>query len=187
MKTLFTSYFKELGLTIEVNKEALDWIGDGENIHIFATKFTSPYTGYYVTLKVDGKVIPLWQEEFTNQKEAIIAIQRALDALEAEKQEAQIASLVETLEVEENIEETIEGYSVAVYACDEFGDYEGDFVRLPFIVKELMEVVESYEKAMENAKKIDAIFSKDEISFYRIEIWEAWEDGDIVESFYRLG
>ena len=177
MKTLFTSYFKELGLSIEVNKEALDWIGDGENIHIFATKFTSPYTGYYVTLKVDGKVIPLWQEEFTTQKEAIIAIQRALDALEAEKQEEQITNLVET----------IEGYSVAVYACDEFGDYEGDFVRMPKEVIELCQTVESYDKAMENAKKIDAIFSKDEISFYRIEIWEAWEDGDIVESFYRLG
>lgn len=187
MKTLFTSYFKELGLTIEVNKEALDWIGDGENIHIFATKFTSPYTGYYVTLKVDGKVIPLWQEEFTNQKEAIIAIQRALDTLEAEKQKEQITNLVETLEVEENIEETIEGYSVAVYGCDDNGDYESDFGRLPHYVIELCQPVESYEKAMENAEKIDKYLMNNKYDFYRVEIWEAWEDGDIVESFYKLG
>lgn len=176
MKTLFTSYFKELGLTIEVNKEALDWIGDGENIHIFATKFTSPYTGYYVTLKVDGKVIPLGRDEFTNQKEAIIAIQRALDALEVEK-----------MGVEENIEETIEGYSVAVYGCDDNGDYESDFGELPNEVIELCQPVESYEKARDNAERIDGFLSSRWFDFYRVEIWEAWEDGDIVESFFRLG
>lgn len=79
-----------------------------------------------------------------------------------------------------------DGFSVAVYGCDEWGDYESDFVELPEKVLELGQPVGSYEEAMENAEKIGEILDKEGYTFYRVEIWEAWEDGDILESFYKL-
>lgn len=79
-----------------------------------------------------------------------------------------------------------DGFSVAVYGCDENGDYESDFVELPEKVLELGQPVASYEEAMENAEKISEILDKEEFDFYRVEIWQTGDDGDILESFYKL-
>lgn len=79
-----------------------------------------------------------------------------------------------------------DGFNVAVYGCDENGDYEGDFVELPEKVLELGQSVASYEKAMGNAEKISEILDKEGYTFYRLEIWQTGDDGEIVESFYKL-